>query len=90
MGPNQSRNAIPGMPGMGEVGYTHPMPGQKHGNGFFGTLKNFFPSTPTGDVGGSGPVDMTVTGEGCQPISDLGWKKKENKYAGTYSLSERE
>ena len=33
---------------------------------------------------------MTVTGEGCQPITDLGWKKKENKYLGNSSLSERE
>lgn len=33
---------------------------------------------------------MTVTGEGCQPITDLGWKKKENKYLGASSLSERE
>ena len=47
-------------------------------------------SGQTGDIGGSGPVDMTVTGEGCQPITDLGWKKKENKYLGQSSLSERE
>ena len=47
-------------------------------------------SGQTGDIGGSGPVDMTITGEGCQPITDLGWKKKENKYQGQSSLSERE
>ena len=41
-------------------------------------------------MGGSGPVDMTITGEGCQPITDLGWKKKENKYLGQSSLSDRE
>jgi len=33
---------------------------------------------------------MTVTGEGCQPITDLGWKRKENKYLGTSSISERD
>ena len=33
---------------------------------------------------------MTVTGEGCQPITDLGWKKKENKYLGQSSISERD
>ena len=33
-----------------------------------------------GDTGGQAPIDMTVTGEGCQPITDLAWKKKENKY----------
>lgn len=33
---------------------------------------------------------MTVTGEGCQPISDLGWRRKENKYLGSSSMSERE
>lgn len=38
----------------------------------------------------TGPVDMTVTGEGCQAITDLGWKKKENRYLGTSSMSERE
>lgn len=43
-----------------------------------------------GDTGGQAPVDMTVTGEGCQPITDLAWKKKENKYLGQSSLSERE
>ena len=43
-----------------------------------------------GDTGGQAPIDMTVTGEGCQPITDLGWKKKENKYLGQSSLSERE
>ena len=33
---------------------------------------------------------MTVTGEGCQPITDLGWKRKENKYLGSSSISERD
>ena len=33
---------------------------------------------------------MTVNGEGCQPITDLGWRKKENKYLGSSSLSDRE
>ena len=47
-----------------------------------GAIRNFFPTTNQGDVVGGGPVDMTVTGEGCQPITDLGWKKKENKYLG--------
>ena len=35
-------------------------------------------------------ADMTITGEGCQPLSDMGWKKKENKYLGTSSHSEKE
>lgn len=33
---------------------------------------------------------MTVTGEGCQPLSDLGWKKKENKFMGVSSLPEKD
>jgi hypothetical protein len=33
---------------------------------------------------------MTVTGEGTQPLSDMGWKKKENKYQGSTSHSEKE
>ena len=91
MGPNQSRTpslygaaasgAIPGMP----AAYESPTTGSKaqpEGYGIMGAIRNFFPTTNQGDVGGSGPVDMTVTGEGCQPITDLGWKKKENKYLG--------
>ena len=38
----------------------------------------------------NGPADMTVTGEGCESLSDMGWKKKENKFLGNNSLSERE
>ena len=99
MGPNQSRTpslygaaasgAIPGMP----AAYESPTTGSKaqaQGYGIMGAIRNFFPTTNQGDVGGSGPVDMTVTGEGCQPITDLGWKKKENKYLGQGSLSDRE
>jgi hypothetical protein len=33
---------------------------------------------------------MMTTGEGTQPLSDLGWKKKENKYLGMSSISEKE
>ena len=33
---------------------------------------------------------MTVTGEGCQPISDLGWTRRDNKYRGSNSISDRE
>lgn len=33
---------------------------------------------------------MTVTGEGTQPLSDLAWKKKENKYMGDKSMSTKE
>lgn len=33
---------------------------------------------------------MAVTGEGTQPLSDLAWKKKENKYLGANSLNEKE
>lgn len=60
------------------------------GHGIMSAFKGFWSSGNQGDVGGSGPVDMTVTGEGCQPITDLGWKKKENKYLGQSSLSDRE
>ena len=38
----------------------------------------------------NGPADMTVTGEGCESLSDMGWKKKENKFLGNNSLSDRE
>lgn len=38
----------------------------------------------------NGPADMTVTGEGCESLSEMGWKKKENKFQGNNSLSERE
>jgi hypothetical protein len=33
---------------------------------------------------------MTVTGEGCESLSDMSWKKKENKFQGNNSLSDRE
>lgn len=33
---------------------------------------------------------MTVTGEGCESLSDMAWKKKENKFQGNNSLSDRE
>ena len=60
-------------------------------HGIMSAFKNMWNSSQNvGDVGGSGPIDMTVTGEGCQPITDLAWKKKENKYQGQSSLSERE
>ena len=55
-----------------------------------GTFKNFWNTQERGETGGSGPIDMTVTGEECQPITDLAWKKKENKYLGQSSLSDRE
>ena len=43
-------------------------------------------------TGGTGqlPADMLTTGEGTQPLSDLGWKKKENKYQGSSSISDKE
>jgi len=31
---------------------------------------------------------MTVTGEGCQPLSDGTWKRRENKFQGNNSLSD--
>ena len=40
--------------------------------------------------GVQGQIDYTVTGEGTQALSDMGWKKKENKYMGTGSLTEKE
>ena len=33
---------------------------------------------------------MTITGEGCQPLADLNWKKRENKFNGNSSISDRE
>ena len=33
---------------------------------------------------------MAVTGEGCEQISEMNWKKKENKFLGNNSLSDRE
>ena len=35
-------------------------------------------------------VDWTVTGEGTQPLSDMNWKKRENKYLGQNSVSDKE
>lgn len=61
---------------------------ENEGSGFFGRMTfNLFGS---GTSAQQGVVDMTVTGEGCQPISDLGWRRKENKYLGASSMSERE
>ena len=54
----------------------------------YGIMNRFF-----GGMGGTTqqPVaDMTVTGEGCQPLSDLSWKKRENKFLGEKSISTRE
>jgi hypothetical protein len=31
-----------------------------------------------------------TTGEGTQPISDMNWKKKENKCLGSSSITEKE
>ena len=33
---------------------------------------------------------MNITGEGTQPLSDLGWKKKDNKYVAEKTNSEKE
>ena len=43
-------------------------------------------------TGGTGATqaEMQFIGEGTQPISDFAWKKKENKYLGMQSLTERE
>ena len=35
-------------------------------------------------------VDLTITGEGTQPLADLNWKKKENKFQGSSSITDRE
>lgn len=47
-------------------------------------------SNQNGNMNVQVEVDMTVTGEGCQPLSDLGWKKKENKFMGVSSLPEKD
>lgn len=68
-----------------------PSQTKNQGHGIMSAFRGLWNSSgQAGDIGGSGPVDMTVTGEGCQPITDLAWKKKENKYLGQSSLSERE
>lgn len=59
----------------------------KAGSGYGGWMSRLFGVSGSGT---NGPVDMTVNGEGCQPITDLGWRKKENRYLGPSSLSERE
>jgi len=56
----------------------------------FGGLTRFFGATTNGGTGGGAVVDIAMTGEGCQSITDLGWKKWENKYMGVNSLAERE
>jgi len=33
---------------------------------------------------------MTITGEGTQALSDMHWKKRENKFLGANSITERE
>jgi hypothetical protein len=47
-------------------------------------------NSSTGGTGGQSAVDLVTTGEGTQPLSDLGWKKKENKYLGMNSMSDKE
>ena len=56
----------------------------------FGGISRFFSTSANGGTGGNSVVDLAMTGEGCQSITDLGWKKRENKYMGINSLAERE
>lgn len=53
-------------------------------------MKYGFGTSPHTNNNSSGPADMTVTGEGCESLSDMSWKKKENKFQGNNSLSDRE
>ena len=59
----------------------------------FGKLGSMFgigEGASTGGTGGPSQPDMQITAEGTQPLSDFGWKKRENKYLGANSISDKE
>ena len=60
----------------------------------FDKLQNWIGGGSSGGTGGSGlnngQIDWTITAEGTQSLSDMGWKRKENKYLGINNLSEKE
>jgi len=41
----------------------------------FGGFSRLFGSGSNGGTGGGAVVDIAMKGEGCQSITDLGWKK---------------
>ena len=47
-------------------------------------------NSSTGGTGTVSAAESLTTGEGTQPISDLNWKKKENKYLGSSSITDKE
>ena len=56
----------------------------------FGGFSRLVGSGSGGTGGVRAVVDIAMTGEGCQSITDLGWKKWDNKYMGVNSLADRE
>ncbi len=52
---------------------------EKH-DGMFSRFMKFGFGAQGSSSHNNGPADMTVTGEGCESLSDMGWKKKENKF----------
>ena len=47
-------------------------------------------NSSTGGTGIVSAQDSLVTGDGTQPLSDMNWKKRENKYLGSSSISDKE
>ena len=47
-------------------------------------------NSSTGGTGIVSAQDSLVTGEGTQPLSDMNWKKRENKYLGANSITDKE
>ena len=58
--------------------------------GKLGSVFGFGEGASTGGTGGQTQADMQITAEGTQPLSDFAWKKRENKYLGANSISEKE
>ena len=59
--------------------------------GMMSKLGQMFGIGQNSGTGGTGAQpDMLITAEGTQSINDFAWKKKENKYMGINSISEKE
>ena len=76
-------------PGQMEYGQEQNNPDGRS-QGMFGRISQTLGfGSGTGGTGAT-QAEMQFIGEGTQPISDFAWKKKENKYLGMQSLTERE
>ena len=74
---------------MGPTAHEAIVPANPIADKGYGLMNKFFGLS--GANGTQQPVaDMNITGEGTQPLNDMAWKRKENKYLGANSINDKE